>query len=217
MQNLGDLLGDDTNQFGPGTDLTISLVAMLLVISLLTSHLYRLERGKVEALQQEAAKRAADRPRTAAGGNFKLASESFSAADFYSRPVTRLVDEHAASARVEQIVRDYRSGAADYPFVFVIGHSNQLDDPDAEDRSVDARRRRNMEYALRRAALVASLLQERLTGAECEHLVAASTGEFDLRRPDEPTSSDNAWVEVVFGREWKLPGRDPASAERSRR
>ncbi len=206
MRRLTDALGDDTNQFGPGTDLIVSLLAVVLVISLITSHLYRAEQARVVQLQQAVD---ATKPKApaAAGGNFKLASEFFTAADFHPRPVTRLVDRQSATERIERITRDYHDSAAEYPFVFVIGHSNQLDDPDAEDRSVNARRRRNLEYALRRAALITSLLQERLGEDVQGRVVAVSTGEFDLKDPSHPTSGENAWVEVVFGREWKLPGR----------
>jgi hypothetical protein len=206
MRRLSDLLGDDTNQFGPGTDLTVSLLAVVLVVSLITSHLYRIEQQKVAGLVEAAQETQA----RIEGGNFRLAAEFFAAADFHPRPVTRVVNERSVALKVERIVRDYRKSAADYPYVFVIGHSNELDDPDAEDRTVDARRRRNMEYALRRAAVITGMLQEQLTDGELERLVVASTGEFDLKDPTRPTSPENAWVEVVFGREWKLPGRSPA-------
>lgn len=213
MRRLSDLLGDDTNQFGPGTDLTISLLAVVLVVSLITSHLYRLERQKVARLESES--RTVPEtvvPKAAGmdGGNFRLASVFFTAADFHARPVTRLVDARSVEARVDRIVVDYREIADAYPYIFVIGHSNELDAPDADDRTVEARRRRNMEYALRRAALIAGMLQGRLTDAELDRLVAAGTGEFDLKDPIHPTSAENAWVEVVFGREWKLPRRIPA-------
>lgn len=201
MRRFNELLSDDTNQFGPGTDLTISLLAVLLVISLITSHLYRAEHDRATRLQAEM-----DGP----GGNFRLSSEFFTAADFHPRPVTRLVDPRKTRARVARIVRDYRQSAGEYPFIFVIGHSSTLDDPDAKDRSVNGRRRRNMEYALRRAALITSLLQEELHESEVERLIAASSGEFDLKKPSSPTSQENAWVEVVFGREWKVPGHAPA-------
>lgn len=215
---LSDLLSDDTNQFGPGTDLAISILAVLLVISLITSHLYQIEHEKAVNLETAAKNAAAQKPvappkpavEDKNSGNFKLASEFFSAADFEARPVTRLLHPEQTVERVDRIVRDYRQTAAEYPFIFVIGHSSELDDPDAEDRSVAARRRRNMEYALRRAALIAGLLQDRLTESERQRLLAASTGEADLKDPAQPASQVNAWVEVVFGREWKLPGRGPA-------
>jgi hypothetical protein len=146
----------------------------------------------------------------AVGGKFKLSAEFFSAADFFPRPVTRLVNPHGTEKRVMSIVRDYRTNAEEYPYIFVIGHSSEVDDPDAFDRSISARRRRNIEYALRRAALISDLIQQHLQEGELDFLVTASTGEFDLKNPDAPLSQENAWVEVVFGREWKLPGRTPA-------
>lgn len=206
MARLHDLLSEDTNQFGPGTDLTISLLAMLLVISLITSHMYEAEKARADALDDGGVVPATTLP----SGNFRLAGEFFTAADFHARPVTRLVNRQTTDERVRLIVSDYRESAKIYPYIFVIGHSSELDDPEARDRSDGARRRRNMEFALRRAALITDLLQEHLTDAERERLVAASTGEFDLRKPSQPKSQDNAWVEVVFGREWKLPGREPA-------
>jgi len=229
MAGLGNLLSDDTNQFGPGTDLTVSILAVMLVISLITSHLYTDEKSRRQLTERRnqdlvaktaALSRAVDDAKTAErarsaeltelknpapGGNFKLAAEFFTAADFHARPVTRVLDRRGTAARVARIVDDYRRSSAEYPYIFVIGHSSMLDDPDAADRRENARRSRNMEYALRRAALITAMMQEQLTAEENERLVAASTGEFDLRNPAEPLSQENAWVEVVFGREWKLP------------
>jgi hypothetical protein len=193
MARLHDLLSEDTNQFGPGTDLTISLLALLLVIALITSHLYRQEKTRNDDLAAEGE------------GNFKLASDAFTAGDFYVRPVTRLVDPASTDARVSRIVRDYRGLHGKYPYIFVIGHSNQIDDRTAEDRSVAARQRRNLEHALRRAVLITALMAQHLDDQERDRLVAVSTGEADLRNPRRPLSQENAWVEVVFGKEWKSP------------
>lgn len=189
MARLNDLLSEDTNQFGPGTDLVISVLAFVLVVALITSHYYQQE--KLRNVESE--------------GNFRLASEAFTAADFHPRPVTRLLSPRATEARVARIVRDYRSLNGRYPFIFVIGHSNQVDDPDAPDHSPPARRQRNMEYALRRAVLIAGVMQKSLDDAERERLVAVTTGEADLRDPQHPLSRDNAWVEIAFGKEWKIP------------
>ena len=205
MARLDDLMSEDTNQFGPGTDLMISLLAVMLVIALITSHMYRQE--------TEANKRLTDEINSISdkhGGNFKLASEFFTAGDFYPRPVTKLRDPDATTERIARIVRDYRSGDEQFPYIFVIGHSSKLDDPTAADQSTAARRQRNLEYALRRAALIAGLMQEQLTESENERLVAVTTGEFDLRDPGRPLSQENAWVEVVFGREWKTPSAQRA-------
>jgi hypothetical protein len=195
MAKINDLLADDTNQFGPGTDLTISLLAMMLVIALMTSYEYQKERDLNRILESEH------------GSNFKLATESFTAADFHPRPVTRLVNRAATIARVARIVDEYRQVRGQYPFIFVIGHSNELDDPAASDKSATARRGRNMEFALRRATLIATLMQTRLAdqNLDIDRLVAVTTGEADLRDKVHPLSQNNAWVEVVFGKEWKVP------------
>jgi hypothetical protein len=203
MTRLDDLMSDDTNQFGPGTDLMISLLAVLLVIALITSHMYRQQMKINKDLQHEAEQKQ--------GGNFKLAAEFFTAGDFHPRPVTKLRKPEATKARIARIVEDYRSVDEQFPYIFVIGHSSTLDDPSAADQSTAARRQRNLEYALRRAALIAGLMQQQLTDRENEHMVAVTTGEFDLRDPANPLSQENAWVEVVFGREWKIP-----SAQRAR-
>src|SRR4051812_18714637 len=111
MRRLSDVLGDDTNQFGPGTDLVVSVLAVVLVISLITSHLYRVEHEKAEQMQTRLKlqpQNAPSKPKEADGGNFKLASQFFTAADFYARPVTRLVDAPSVDERVERIAREYR-------------------------------------------------------------------------------------------------------------
>ncbi len=195
MTTLNNLLAEDTNQFGPGTDLTISLLAMLLVITLITSHLYQKEKTAKELLIGEK------------GSNFRLAADSFTAADFYPRPVTRLVDPAGTNARVKRIVDEYRHLGREFPYVFVIGHSSELDDPSAADKGIAARRHRNMEFALRRATEIASLMQTQLNDDERDRLVAVTTGEADLRDKANPLSQENAWVEVVFGKEWKVPSR----------
>ena len=220
-------LNDDTNQFGPGTDLMISLVAVLLVLTVITSQLYSREKTTAE---QEKDRHATERARyvrdsllyedqrvrhardlaarDAAGGAFRVASESFPAADFHARPVTRLISPELTADRVKRIVEEYRR--QDFPYFFVIGHSNQLDNPSAPDRSRRARLQRNWEYAGRRAALIAALIEEHLTDAERDRVVVMTTGEFDMRDPSSPVSQANAWVEVVFGKEWKPPSRGAA-------
>jgi hypothetical protein len=134
-----------------------------------------------------------------------VASVSFPAGDFHARPVTRLVSAEQTGLRVLQIVEEYRRQA--YPFIFVIGHSSSMDDPSAPDQSRRARLQRNWEYASRRAALVAALIEEHLTEGERDQLIVMTTGELDMRNPANPLSQENAWVEVVFGKEWKPPAR----------
>src|SRR3954469_8344550 len=96
-------LSDDTNQFGPGTDLIISLVAVLLMLSVVTSRLYGREKTRADQAigdYNDAQKKLATdsaaldslRKRgLESAGTFRVATESFPAGDFYARPVTRLV------------------------------------------------------------------------------------------------------------------------------
>jgi hypothetical protein len=216
-------LNDDTNQFGPGSDLMISLVAVLLMLTVITSQLY--ERQKVRASKNEdrytslradyvrdstrlQALRARVAHDSAAAGAFRLATVSIPAADFHANPVTRLVSAEQTELRARRIVEEYRQ--QNFPYIFVIGHSSSMDNPLAPDRSRRARLQRNWEYANRRAALIAALIEENLSEAERDGLVVMTTGELDMRDPAAPWSQENAWVEVVFGREWKLPARDAA-------
>src|SRR6266404_3448181 len=186
MKRLGDLVAEDSNQFGPGTDLLISVMAVLLVMIFISGHLYTSSRKK-------------------SGGNFTTSSVSFPAADFYTRPVTKLVDPHRAQQMVNTIVGEFGAVQNEFPFIFIIGHASQLDDPLARDKSESARIERNWEYAGRRAGLIARLVQEHLTADQKERIVVVSAGEMDMRVPRQPDSPDNAWVEVVFGKQWKLP------------
>jgi hypothetical protein len=188
MKRLGELLSEDTNQFGPGTDLIISLLAVLLVMTIIASHLYSNEKKENDSRR---------------GGNFELASEFFSAADFYPRPVTRLIDPQKTAQKIKNIVGEYKRLPKEYKYIFVIGHSNQLDDPNAVDKGYFARLQRNWEYAGRRASVIAALLQEHLTDEQKNCLVVMTTGEFDLKVPSNPNSQENAYVEVVFGKDWK--------------
>jgi flagellar motor protein MotB len=215
---LNDFITEDSNQFGPGTDLMISLLAVLLIISLVIGHMYdnqrkqseslaasfRQEKGKSEALEKSLKKKEEEK---AKGGNFKLASIYFSAGDFAVYPVTKLTDEARTRSMIQSIAQEYTLSQADLPFIFIIGHSNKIDDPRAIDKSYGARLQRNWEYAGRRAGIVASLLQEYLADEQKEKIVVVSSGEFDLRDPGDPISQENAWVEVVFGKEWKIPSK----------
>jgi flagellar motor protein MotB len=198
MRRLNEFITEDTNQFGPGTDLTISLVAILMVMVLITSNMYQLQRKK--SIAQQAKIDAYEK-----GGHFRLSQEFFPAGDFEIKPVTQLVDQHQTQEKVGKIIAEYRAAAQEFPFIFVVGHSNEIDDPDAEDKGYEARLKRNWEYAGRRAVLIAELLQEQLTAEQKEKIVVTTTGEFDLKLPSDPYSPDNAWVEVVFGKEWKRP------------
>jgi len=109
-------------------------------------------------------------------------------------PVTRLVDPLRAQQMMNAIVGEYESVQNEFPFVFVIGHASQIDDPLALDKSESARMERNWEYAGRRAGLIARLVQEHLTPDQKGRIVVVSAGEMDMRAPQQPDSPDNAWA-----------------------
>jgi hypothetical protein len=203
MRRLNEFITEDTNQFGPGTDLTISLVAVLMVMVLMTSYMYQLQRNKSIAQQQKI-------DAYEKGGHFRLSQAFFPAGDFEIRPVTQLVDPAQTQQKVVRIIEEYRATEKEFPFIFVVGHSNEIDDPDAVDKSYGARLQRNWEYAGRRAAAIADLIQTHLTSKQREKIVVTTTGEFDLKVPSDPYSPENAWVEVVFGKEWKRPSHEAA-------
>ena len=207
MRRLNEFVTEDTNQFGPGTDLTISLVAVLMVMVLIVSNLYQIQRRKSLEQKGQLKEQKRQLDAFAKGGHFRLAGEIFPAGDFEVRPVTQLTHPEETKLKIDKIVEDYRANHSDFPFIFVIGHSNEIDDPDAVDKSYGARLQRNWEYAGRRAAVIADLLQAKLTDEQRQRIVVTTTGEFDLKVPSEPHSQENAWVEVVFGREWKPPAR----------
>ena len=221
MRRLSEFINEDTNQFGPGTDLVVSLAGVLLVMIFISSVLYRVENKRADSADESVKTLKLENERlrellrqqgqkiTALerGGNFKVAAQAFSAADFVMRPVTQLKDPAQAQVKISGIVQEYTAVQAEYQYIFVVGHSNIVDDPGAPDQSYAARLQRNWEYAGRRAGVIAALLQERLTAGQREKIVIVSTGEFDLKAPDAPFSTDNAWVEVVFGKDWKLPAR----------
>lgn len=191
MRRLQDYLSEDSNQYGPGTDLIISLLAVLLVVIFISSNI---NARLVEERDSQLAK----------GGSFKSAPKTFKAADFKSNPYWEFRSGADARKKVQEIAQAYHSSLDAYPFIFVVGHASRRDAADAADRSPTARMIRNWGYAGGRAAVVSSLLQEFLTPGEKDRLVVGSTGEFDLKVAD-PDSEDNAYVEVFFGKEWKPP------------
>lgn len=186
MKGLNDFITEDTNQFGPGTDLIVALMSLLLVMITISSYLYG--RDKQE-------------------GNFKAASLYFSAGDFKTYPVTELVDKEGAKNRLRLIVQEYQKFEHEYPYLFIIGHANKRDVPNAEDKTERARLERNWVFAGRRAAVIAGEFQQLLTQQQRERIVLVSTGEFDKRVTAVPESPENAWVEIIFGKEWKPPAR----------
>ena len=195
MGRLKEYLSEDSNQYGPGTDLMVSMMAVLLIITFINSNLYQREKDKNNRLDK--------------GGNFRVASNAFSAGDFKAKPFKELLDQRAALTKVQAIAKEYATLKASFPYIFVIGHSSQKDDPNALDKSQQARLLRNWDYAGQRAALISSLLEDYLETGDRDRLVVVTTGEFD-RRDADPFSQNNAWVEVVFGTEWKRPAKQAA-------
>ncbi|HEU4432084.1 MAG TPA: hypothetical protein VFR51_01725 [Pyrinomonadaceae bacterium] len=190
MPRLKEFLVEDSNQYGPGTDLMVSLMALFLVITFTNGFLYR---------QAEA---------EAGKDHFRLAQNSFDAGDFKPRPFREFVDQRAAMDRIRAIAREYETVKTHYPYIFVIGHANEIDEPNPDDASPPARWERNWNWAGERAAMVSRFLQMQLKPEDRDKLVVVSTGEFD-KRVLAPKSQANAWVQVVFGTEWKPRFDDP--------
>ena len=184
MPRLKEFLVEDSNQYGPGTDLMVSLMALFLVITFTNGFLYR---------QAEA---------EAGKDHFHLAHNSFDAGDFKPRPFREFVDERAAMERIRSIAREYESLKTRYPYIFVIGHASELDVPNPDDPTPPARWERNWNWAGDRAAMVSRFLQLQLKPEDRDKLVVVSTGEFDKRELGSNVQA-NAWVQVVFGSEWK--------------
>jgi hypothetical protein len=221
MRRLNDFLAEDTNQFGPGTDLMVSLLAVLLVMILISSHLYRQERSRVsssgelynrEKQEHEALRKSYEelKKKLAAfnsEGNIRPGRVSFPAGTFSLRPVDQLVDPARTNTLVDVIVEQYRSIQGEYPYIYVIGHSNQIDAPLTE-QDYRSKLQRNWEYAGRRAGVIADLIQTRLPPEQRDKIIVMSAGELDLKYPAEPNSQENAFVEIVFGKWWKPPARE---------
>ena len=147
-------------------------------------------------------------------GTFQISGICFEAASFMSIPTTRFVDIKKAKNKINKIVDKYLVYRDKYEYIFVIGHANKSDDPTAVDKSDSARIERNYIYAAKRAALVSKMigncLQEKNTTRYTiknldKILVIVSTGEYDLKNTEKPFSKENAFVEVIFGKTWKLP------------
>lgn len=200
MRRLQDYLSEDSNQYGPGTDLIVSLLAMLLVMIFINSYSYKWEKERNAQLNTQLQQELSKHP--AQGGSFKAAPKVFVAADFKKNPYWEFSNRAQALAKVQEIARAYQSSRDTYPYIFVVGHASRTDAAEATDRSPTARMVRNWGYAGGRAAVVSSLLQGVLAAADMDKLVVGSTGEFD-RKVSNPDAEENAYVEVFFGKEWK--------------
>lgn len=132
-----------------------------------------------------------------------VSAGKFEAGDFKPYPVAELVNMVKTNNDLDAIAEQYKRVEREFPYVFIIGHANSNDALNASDRSEQARLERNWNFAGRRASLIAKELQTRFTETQRERIVVVSTGEFDKRNPNEPRGQENAWVEVVFGKNWK--------------
>lgn len=134
-----------------------------------------------------------------------LSAGKFEAGDFKKYPVAELVDITKSTKDLDAVAQKYKELEGKFPHIFIIGHANSSDAREADDRSEQARLERNWNFAGRRASLIAKELYMRLTEEQRERIVVVSAGELDKRNPDKPTGQENAWVEVVFGKNWKSP------------
>lgn len=212
MARLKDFLVEDSNQYGPGTDLMVSLMALFMVITFANGFLYQQASAEARKANEEARKATAEAGRD----HFQLAHDSFDAGDFKPMPFREFVDERAAMQRINAIAREYESLKAQYPYIFVIGHASELDVPNPDDPSPPARWERNWNFAGERAAMVSRFLQLQLKLADRDKLVVVSTGEFD-KRDFGPDPQINAWVQVVFGSDWKPRFKESIQAPQNRR
>src|SRR5260370_39790791 len=101
MGRLREYLSEDSNQYGPGTDLMVSLMAVLLIITFINSNLYQREKDKNDRLDK--------------GGNFRVSSNSFSAGDFKAKPFKELVDKSTAPIKVNATAKEYETLKANIP------------------------------------------------------------------------------------------------------
>jgi hypothetical protein len=216
---IKDFVSEDTNQFGPGTDLVIALMAFLMIMIVISTYLhnyekkrYEREAAKVKGLEHKVAEARKKIEAQEEGGNFKLASIKFLAGTFEMRPYAELKDESLTIESVKQVAQEYQALQSQFPYIFVIGHANKVDDPQAPDKSERERLQRNWRYAGERAGLIAKLLQEQLSEEQKVKIIVVSMGELDMRFPDQPKSTENAWVEVTFGKEWKPPSYEVQTA-----
>ncbi len=197
MARLREFLVEDSNQYGPGTDLMVSLMALFLIITFSNGFLY--QQAVADAAAQQAAAEAAAK---AGKEHFRVSQKSFGAGDFDGNPYWKFINERDAMQRIDAIAREYESLKDRFPYIFVIGHANEINVSNPKDPSDPPRWELNWNFAGERAALVSRFLQQNLKPEDRDKLVVVSTGEFDKRDPD-PNSPANAWVQVIFGSHWK--------------
>jgi hypothetical protein len=205
----GNLNDNEEDYLGPGMDLVSSLAGIILIACVVIALLYKNSLNEndeknniIKQLTKLVSQYDIDQE-----GKFKLSSNIFEAGDFKVNPVSELTNHQLTIKKILKIIEEYNRIKDTFPYIFIIGHANQIDDPYAIDRSPISRSRRNYEYASKRAAVIASLLQSYLNDIDKNKIVTVSTGELDMANPDFPYSQKNAFVEIVFGKEWKPPSR----------
>jgi hypothetical protein len=220
-----DLINEDSNQFGPGTDLIICLLALLMVFVVIVSYLYGNEKkintrtvaaignckGAVGALGTELEDCRKKIENLKNRGEFKPAGEFLVAGTFKQNPYYELQDPQMTENEVQSIMEKYDSLSAEYPFIFVIGHANVVGLAGKPNLTYEERLKYNWEFAGVRSAVIANLIQKHLSEEEKNKIIIVSTGEFDLKISEDPESSENAFVEVFFGNEWKPQAYKKAS------
>lgn len=214
-----DLINEDSNQFGPGTDLTICLLALLMVFVMIVSYLYGNEKNKVQKLET-AVKELTDKNTTLndkniglkkeleKGGKFEHAGEFNGVGTFEPKPFWKLKDPAGTEEKVLEIIEKYNTLKDKFPFIFVIGHSSTVGLAGKPNLPEEERIQYNWEFARSRSIVIANLIQKNISEDEKNNIVVISTGEFDLKNPEYPTNEENAYVEVLFGNEWKTINKD---------
>lgn len=212
-----DLINEDSNQFGPGTDLIICLLALLMVFVTIVSYLYGNEKNlndktksntgeltsKIKKLEQEIKLYKEKADSLEKRGEFKPAGEFLVAGTFKQNPYYELQDIETTENEIRSIVEKYKNSIDEYPYIFVIGHANEVGLAGKPYLTYEERLKYNWEFAGARAAVIANLIQNHLSSEEKNKIIIVSTGEFDLKIPEEPSALENAFVEVFFGNEWK--------------
>lgn len=222
------LINEDSNQFGPGTDLVICLLALLIIMVMIVSFLYSKEKKTNEeaknelkslrqqtlTLKNELAQRETElsalKNKLGSDGpesKFKLDVARFEDATFKQIPYLELTDPLETKQQIEQIVHKYIESKEEYPYIFIIGHANEASKR-GQKLTDEQRFEFNWKVAGERSGVIANLLQEQLLKSQFtkevrDKIIIVSTGEFDLKFPEAPTSLENAFVEVIFGKEWK--------------
>lgn len=204
------LINEDSNQFGPGTDLVICLLALLMIMVMIVSFLYNSAKKDIKQLEtklgekkEELVKLKNELGKNEDEGKFKLDIARFDNATFKQKPSKELTNPVETENQVSEIINKYSELSEEYPFIFVIGHANQASKI-GEVLTYEERLEFNWGIAGERAAVIANQLQKHLIPEQRKRIIIISTGELDLKNSDDTKALENAFVEVIFGKEWKV-------------